>query len=167
MIQETLNNNQLTESNSMTNTQTQLIQTTKPVADIFKETLPKAGRDLVFVSHANVTQILLATVGTFNFEPVAGSAMFDAEGNLEAEKWRLTAVVDGQEVSVVSTGDFDGPKGKGQGFRSQVIEGNALRRCAMRGFGIALELWVDGGEQSGKYIVHDYLKSRAEETAEA
>ena len=136
----------------------QLTSLTKPVSPIFHETLPKAGRDLVFVSHANVTQILLANVGPFNFEPVSGSAMFDSEGNLEGEKWRLTVTIDGETVSVVSTGDFDGPKGKGAGFRSQVIEGNALRRAAMR-IGVFLEGWVDGAGNSGKYIVHDYLAS--------
>ena len=136
----------------------QLTSLTKPVSPIFHETLPKAGRSLVFVSHANVTQILLANVGAFNFEPVANSAMFDGEGNLEAEKWRLTVNIDGESVSVVSTGDYDGPKGKGQGFRSQVIEGNALRRAAMR-VGVFLEGWVDGASGSGKYIVHDYLAS--------
>ena len=141
----------------------QLTKLTKPVSPIFHETLPKAGRDLVFVSHANVTQILLANVGAFNFEPVAGSAMFDGEGNLEAEKWRLTVNIDGESVSVVSTGDYDGPKGKGQGFRGQVIEGNALRRAAMR-LGVFLEGWVDGASGSGKYIVHNYLASLEEES---
>ena len=139
----------------------QLTKLTKPVSPIFHETLPKAGRDLVFVSHANVVQILLANVGPFDFEPVAGSAMFDTEGKLEAEKWRLTVTIDGRETSVVSTGDYDGPKGKGQGFRSQVVEANALRRAASR-LGIALELWVDGGSNSGKYIIHDFLKSQDE-----
>ena len=140
----------------------QLTNLTKPVSPIFHETLPKAGRDLVFVSHANVTQILLANVGPFDFKPVPGSAMFDSQGQLEAEKWELTVTIDGRETSVVSTGDYDGPKGKGQGFRSQVIEGNALRRAAMR-IGVFLEGWVDGCQQSGKYVVHQFLASNENE----
>ena len=83
----------------------QLIQLTKPVSPVFIETKPKAGRNLSFVGHANVTQLLLAAVGPYSWEKVPGSDLFDGEGNLEAQVWRLTVEIDGKEVSVESTGD--------------------------------------------------------------
>ena len=46
----------------------QLIQLTKPVSPVFIETKPKAGRNLSFVGHANVTQLLLAAVGPYSWE---------------------------------------------------------------------------------------------------
>ena len=104
----------------------QLIQLTKPVSPVFIETKPKAGRNLSFVGHANVTQLLLAAVGPYSWEKVPGSDLFDGEGNLEAQVWRLTVEIDGKEVSVESTGDYDNMKGKSQGFRAQVCEGNAI-----------------------------------------
>ena len=136
----------------------QLIQLTKPVSPVFIETKPKARRNLTFVGHANVTQLLLAAVGPYSWEKVPGSDLFDGEGNLEAQVWRLTVEIDGKEVSVESTGDYDNMKGKSQGFRAQVCEGNAYRRAASK-IGVFLEGWVDGASKSGMYVIHEHLKS--------
>jgi len=141
----------------------QLIQLTKPVSRRFVETKPKAGRDLEFVSHANVTQLLLAAVGPHNWSKVRDSDIFDTEGNLEASVWRLEVQIDGRWTVVESTGDYDGPSNnKSQGFRAQFIEANSYRRCAEK-LGCCLELWVDGCQGTGMYVLHDHLIKKQEE----
>lgn len=139
----------------------QLIQLTKPPSPVFIETKPKAGRDLAYVSHANVSQLLLAAVGPYSWSKVPDSDLFDKEGNLEAAIWKLEITVDGKEIAIESVGDYDGMKGQTQGFRAQVIEANSFRRAAAKA-GCCLELWVDGGHKTGEYVIHDYLSKPTE-----
>ena len=134
----------------------QLLQLTKPPSKRFIETKPKAGRDLAFVSHANVSQLLLAAVGPYSWSKVPNSDLFDKEGSLEAAIWRLEMTVDGEEIAIESVGDYDGMKGQTQGFRGQVIEANSFRRAAAKA-GCCLELWVDGGHKTGAYVIHEHL----------
>ena len=145
----------------------QLIQLTKPVSRRFIETKPKAGRDLAFVSHANVTQLLLAAVGPHNWSKVRDSDIFDKDGNLEAQVWRLEVQIDGRWTVVESTGDYDGPSNnKSQGFRGQCIEANSYRRAAAK-TGVFLEGWVDGGQGTGLYVLHDHLIKQQQEKEES
>jgi hypothetical protein len=90
--------------------------------------LPKAGIQLDYVGHANVTDRLLNVDPTWTWEPVAyderGLPQYDNAGGL----WiRLTV------GGVTRLGYGDGPDPK------QRI-GDALRNAAMR-FGVALDLW--------------------------
>lgn len=103
-------------------------------------TLPKAGINLSYVGHADITARLLDVDPEWTWEPMgvtaAGLPALDDQGNL----WiRLT--VNG--VTRIGVGD-----GKNQKERI----GDALRNAAMR-FGAALELWAKGdrayGEQHG------------------
>lgn len=140
----------------------QLIQLTKPVSRRFIDTKPKAGRDLAFVSHANVTQLLLAAVGPHSWTKVPGSDLYDKDGNLEAQVWRLEVTIDGKDVVVESTGDYDGMANQSQGFRGQVCEANSYRRAAAK-CGVFLEGWVDGGQGTGMYVIHDHLIKQEEQ----
>jgi hypothetical protein len=104
--------------------------------------LPKGGTTLNYVGHGAVTDRLLAVDPTWNWEPLAlderGLPLFerDADGYPVGFWIRLT-------VSRLGYGSV-GPK---KADPEKELIGDALRNSAMR-FGVALDLWVKGHDES-------------------
>lgn len=98
--------------------------------------LPKAGIQLDYVGHANVTDRLLEADPEWTWEPMAvdefGLPKTDSKGNL----W-IKLTIDG----ITRIGVGDGPTAK-------VCIGDAIRNGAMR-FGVALDLWSKEELESG------------------
>ena len=130
--------------NEMTNEQAQQLRAPFPAERIQK--LPTGGMQLDYVSHAWVTDRLLAVDPHWTWQPVAfdadGLPKFDANGGLWIE---LT-------VCGVTRLGYGEPQGRDKFDQTKGAIGNALRNAAMR-FGVALDLWareVSGASQSAK-----------------
>jgi hypothetical protein len=125
-----------------------------------------------YVSHDVVTQKLLAVIGPFSWERVelirgnvAGIPPNPSGKSQQAKDgmpalvdvvvggvWRLTATIDGRQVSVESVGDCEQPHNwRHDGARGKDVESDCLKRCAMR-FGVGLHLW-----SQEEYFLYDYL----------
>ena len=119
--------------NEMTNEQAQQLRAPFPAERIQK--LPTGGMQLDYVSHAWVTDRLLAVDPHWTWQPVAfdadGLPKFDANGGLWIE---LT-------VCGVTRLGYGEPQGRDKFDQTKGAIGNALRNAAMR-FGVALDLWA-------------------------
>lgn len=127
---------------------TQAARLAKPVPGKFVSQVPAGGgRKADYVSHAVVTEILLAVVGPFDWqvEPLyEGASIVGALGTLKAN-------IDGRDVTVTEVGDTTGQESDG-GSRLKNAASDALKRCAMR-LGLGLHLW--SGE--GSYFLYRQL----------
>lgn len=116
--------------------QTQAARLAKPVPGKFVSQVPAGGgRKADYVSHAVITEILLAIVGPFGWtvEPLyEGASIVGALGTLSCE-------IDGRAVTVTEVGDTTGQEADG-GSRLKNAASDALKRCAMR-LGLGLHLW--------------------------
>ena len=119
--------------NEMTNEQAQQLRAPFPAERIQK--LPTGGMQLDYVSHAWVTDRLLAVDPHWTWQPVAfdadGLPKFDSNGGLWIE---LT-------VCGVTRLGYGEPQGRDKFDMTKGAIGNALRNAAMR-FGVALDLWA-------------------------
>ena len=98
--------------------------------------LPKGGRQLQFVGHADVTDRLLSVDPEWSWEPLGytpeGLPALDRFGNL----WIRLTVCNTTRIGV------------GDGGSMKECIGDALRNASMR-FGVALDLWASGDRQFG------------------
>lgn len=130
-----------------------------------------------YVSHAMVTQALLAAVGPFGWriaevlrgdvraipaDPSASSArgregrppLVDAVVGAVGE---LTVTVDGRRVVVQEAGDCEDPHNwPHDGARLKDASSDAFKRCAMR-LGLGLHLWT---KDQDDYLLHGALVAR-------
>ena len=99
-------------------------------------TIKKGNREEDYINHAVITQRLLQVLGAFSwdYEPI-----YEAE-KVVAVRGRITATVDGNEVSVVGTGT-DTFEGDSTGEKLKKMESDALKRAAAR-LGVGLHLWA-------------------------
>ena len=125
----------------MTPEQAQALREPFPESAIGK--LPKAGLELDFVGHANVTDRLLSVDPAWGWEPVAftadGAPLIVNEGKRLVMWIRLTVCgVTRLGVGTCAPNAFEPEK---------ELVGDALRNSAMR-FGVALDLWARGELES-------------------
>ena len=126
----------------------QLARLAKPVPDRYVSQVPAGGgRKADYVSHAVITEILLAVLGPFDWEvePVR-----DKDGAIVAALGRLTVDVDGRTTTIRAAGDCTGQE-PNEGAALKNAESDALKRCAMR-LGLGLSLWSRDG-----YFLHRQL----------
>lgn len=95
-----------------------------------------------YVSHSTVTERALSIVGPFSQE--VRHVITDDNGVVTGVVLRVTAVVDGQQVSVEEAGDVENPGSKKtNGARLKDAISDAHKRCWMR-LGLGLHLWSQG-----------------------
>ena len=128
---------------------TQLVALLKPFSGRLVKQAPQ-GKFGSYVSHFVVEQRILSVVGPYSWDIT--QTIRDADGLLTGCVGRLTAVVDGREVSVCGAGDVENPQNaKTDGERLKLAESDSFKRAAMR-LGVALDLWAQDD-----FYVYDLL----------
>ena len=106
-----------------------------------------------YVSHANITQMILATLGPtsqrieqiiYNGDTITGVLL------------TMTFNIDDVTVEITECGDCERPDPDNNARNLQTAISGAYKRCAMR-VGKALQLWCDDDEQ---YILDRVLNER-------
>ncbi len=93
-----------------------------------------------YVDHAVITQVLLAEVGSYDWELVR--EIHESDGTISGAVWRLTCTIDGEKTVTEEVGDVENPQSKKtNGARAKDASSDALKRCAMRR-GLGLHLWA-------------------------
>lgn len=112
-----------------------------------------------YVKHSAVTEKLLAVIGPFSYELV--EIIRDADsGQVCGVFMRLTATIDGRQVTVEEVGDVENPSNwNNDGARLKDASSDALKRASMR-IGVGLHLW-----SGDDFFLHRVLsKDEADET---
>lgn len=145
----------------------QLAGLTKPILEKFIEPPPQ-GKSGHYVPHFVIEQILLATVGPFDWELVEilrghVPRWESRDGKKQAGPfdnaivgvvYRLSCEVDGRRVVLEEAGSCDAAAYEdNDAERYKKASSDALKRCAMR-LGVGIHLWCKKPEQ---YIVHAAL----------
>lgn len=91
-----------------------------------------------FVTHASVTEKLIAICGPFDFS--VQEFILDSDGTLTGCLAELSLTIDGRRVTITEVGDADYQAGASNGSRAKNASSDALKRCAMR-IGVGLHLW--------------------------
>lgn len=104
------------------------------------------GRKMPAADHTVITQLLLQYVGPYSFEIkeiVRGGTKKSAGANVVTGViGRLTATVDGREVTVEEAGGVENAENQdGDGERLKHASSDAIKRCAMR-LGLGLHIWA-------------------------
>lgn len=128
----------------------QLSRLAKPVPPKYVAQVQSGGGKADFVSHAVITEILLAVVGPFDFHVT--QIVTDKDGAVTGCLATLTCEVDGRPTSITEVGDTTGQEGS-EGGALKNASSDALKRCAMR-LGLGLHLW----SKPGMYFLHDQLE---------
>tara|TARA_B100001250_G_C19245807_1_gene548469 strand:- start:39 stop:458 length:420 start_codon:yes stop_codon:yes gene_type:complete len=106
-----------------------------------------------YVSHANITQMILATLGPtsqrveqiiYNGDTITGVLL------------TMTFVIDGVSVDITESGDCERPDPDNNGRNLANCISTAYKRCCMR-TGKALQCWCDDDEM---YILDKVLNER-------
>ena len=126
-----------------------------------------------YVSHAVVTQKMLAVLDSYQFEVVevlrghvpgikpnpngksdrARNGTPDLDNAVVGVLCRLSAVVDGNQYELTEVGDCEQPHNwNTDGARLKDAMSDAFKRCAMR-LGVGLHLW----SQKDVFFLHDQL----------
>jgi hypothetical protein len=135
---------------------------------------PPAGKYGHYVPHFVITQILLATIGPFDWEIV--EKLYGEMPPIETKNnsypggqgivgviMRLTAKVDGQIVVIEEIGAVGSPaKEPTDADRLKKGMSDAMKRCAMR-LGVGVHLWCKRDDQ---VILAKTLRAGADETDE-
>ena len=111
---------------------------TKRIPPAYIHQKPGASYKAEYVSHGDITQILLSKHGPWSQRIV--EVIRNAEGVVHGCILECTFVVDGKEIVVQEVGEVERP-GQNQGLNLKSSVSDGLKRCAMRGLGVALELW--------------------------
>jgi len=90
-----------------------------------------------YISHSEITQMLLAKLGPFDQRIV--EVIRSPEGVVDGVVLEMTFEIDGRTVTVQEAGDCDHPS-KHNGANLKNAVSSAVNRCAMR-VGLGLELW--------------------------
>lgn len=125
----------------------------KPVPAAFVSQVPAGGgRKADYVSHAVITEILLAVVGPFTWEV---REVRDKTGAITGAFGTLRCEVDGRWVSITEVGDTTGQE-TSEGGALKNAASDALKRAAMR-LGLGLSLWSG----ADAYFLHRQLTKDA------
>ncbi len=131
-----------------------------------------------FVPHQVVTQMLLATVGPFDWELVQllkgdssgvikrgkpDERLIELEDVIVGAVYRLTCYIDDTRVRIEEVGETDAYLKSNEGARLKHASSDALKRCAMR-LGVAIQLWCKTGEE---HLLPRVLKDEAERLVDA
>ena len=108
-----------------------------PFASRFVKPPPK-GKHGDYVSHDVVNQKALAIVGPHSFEIV--ELIYDDTRKVVGVLGKLTATIDGREVTVVEVGDEEQPQQGNSASNAKKAASDAYKRCWMR-LGLGLHLW--------------------------
>jgi hypothetical protein len=109
-----------------------------------------------YVSHAVISEILLAVVGPYDFHVT--QIVTDKDGAVTGCLATLTVDVDGRTTSITEVGDTTGQEGS-EGSALKNAASDALKRCAMR-LGLGLALW----SKPGMFFLYDQLTKQAQES---
>ncbi len=123
-----------------------LLRLSKPFAPRFISQLPGKGQ-ADYVSHAVVTEALLAIVGPFDWSV---REFRDSAGSVAGCVGTLRVTIDGRETTITEAGDTSGQE-KNDGERLKNAASDAIKRCAMR-VGLGLHLWAQE-----HYVLYDQL----------
>lgn len=139
---------------------------TKPINPRFIEK-PPAGKYGSYVPHFVISQIILATVGPYDWRLVEilrgrvpafttskGVDYPELENAVVGCIYRMTLQIDGREVTIEETGSADQEAfDDNDGERLKKASSDALKRCAMR-LGVGIHLWCKRDDQ---FFVHKSL----------
>ena len=113
----------------------------KRIPEAYIRQKPGSSFKAEYVSHGDITQILLKKHGPWSQRIVEG--IRNAEGVVHGCILECTFVVDGKEIVVQEVGEVERP-GEIEGLNLKNCASDAIKRCAMRGLGVGLELWCQG-----------------------
>ena len=111
----------------------------KRIPEAYIHQKPGSSFKAEYVSHGDVTQILLKKHGPWSQRVVD---VIYSEGVVHGCILECTFVIDGKEVVIQEAGEVERPtQNNGLNLKHSISDG--LKRCAMRA-SVALELWCQG-----------------------
>lgn len=143
----------------------------KPVNPKFIEK-PPAGKYGQYVPHFIISQIIVATVGPFDWQLVemlrgdvpefttkSGTTYPKLDNAIIGCVYRMTVNIDGETVVIEEIGSADQEAFENNdGERLKKAASDALKRCAMR-LGVAIHLWCKRDDQYILRTLMDYYAS--------
>mgnify|MGYP003136301734 FL=1 len=112
----------------------------KRIPEAYIRQKPGSSFKAEYVSHGDITQILLKKHGPFSQRVI--EVIRNADGEVHGCILECTFVIDGKEVVIQEAGECERP-GQNQGLNLKNSVSDGLKRCAMR-ISVALELWCQG-----------------------